>query len=286
VAQAASQNKAEQNCKDEKDYWKPRFPIDEMPVFKPEQAPDSMPDNSKHETGEASKESVMKKICEVFRTGSGREKSPGILKGGRAMFRKLVNMAMLAMLLVAASSLVKPVYAQSSCEAYIVLTCTVTLSVSITGSTTSFMLGSVAAGTTVYSTNGVTFRNDSQGAICTWALNVDPATLNQWTLANTPGLNQVAIYGVFQSTQNYANYTTVFSTSPQTYNASTGVFSCGSYSSPQAGVLSESRITPAALNGVGNYSSDRSLWIKLLAPLAVTTPSQSIGIVVTAAMAG
>jgi len=290
VAQAVPQNRAEQNCRDEKDYWKPRFPIDEMPVFKPEQAPDSMPDNSRHETGDESKESVMKTMTRVIGEGRDPDKSPGILKGGSAMFRKLLNMVALAALLITASSLVKPVYAQTSCEAYIVLTCTVTLSVSILqNGSTSFLLGNVSAGTTVYSADGVTFRNDSQGAICQWALNIDPASLNGWTLSNAPGLNQVAIYGVFQTAQNTANYDIVkdtFSTTPKTYSSVTGAFACGSYTAAQ-GNGTESLIVPSALNGTGSYTSDRKLCIKMLTPLAVTdqTP-RNIGVVITASMPG
>jgi len=229
----------------------------------------------------------MKKLLDALRERRQRDKNPGIFEGGGAMFRKFLNMVLFSALLLAGSSLAKPVYASSaSCNAYIVLTASVTLSVTMVTSTTgAFVLGNVSAGTTVYSADGVVFRNDSQGAVCCWDLNIDTNTLNGWALSNAPALNQVAIYGVFQQSQNTANYDMVvdsFSANPKTYNAATGVFACGSYAGYGAGA--EGRIVPYAIDPA---HSDRKLTIKILTPLAVTDQLQrSISIVVTAKMAG
>ena len=229
----------------------------------------------------------MKKLLDALRKRGRRDKHPGILKGGVGMFKKLLNMVLFAALLMTASSLAKPAYAGSdTCNAYIVLTCSVTLSVSLVTSTTgAFMLGNVSAGTTVYSSDGVVFRNDSTGAVCCWDLNIDTNTLNGWTLANTPALNQVAIFGVFQQSQNQSNYdmsVDSFSAFPKTYNAVTGVFACGSYAGYGAGA--EGRIIPYLVDPL---HSDRKLCIKMLTPTAVTDQIQrTISITVTAKMAG
>ena len=280
-------SKAKQKEQGGNDYWKPRFPIAELPVIKPEQSPDNPADNPEREDGQ--QEGVMKKMREVIFEKGQRDKYPGILKGGGAMFKKLLNMMILGALVLTASSLVKPVYASGSCSAYIVLTCTTTLSVSLVLPNTWFNLGTVSAGTTVYSSDGVVFRNDSVGAVCMWDLNIEPSSLGGWTLANNPGLNQVAIYGVFATSQASAVYDMVndtFSVTGKTYNGATGVFACGSYTAAQGSGI-ESRIVPSSMNGMGSYTSDRKLCIKMLTPLAVTDQTQRIiSIVVTAQMAG
>ena len=81
--------------------WEPRFPIAEWPGSKTERS---------------QKESVMEEKTKDPRVKTETGKSPKILKGGGAMFRKLLNLVMFAALLITASSLLKPVYAQGFCE--------------------------------------------------------------------------------------------------------------------------------------------------------------------------
>ena len=126
----------------------------------------------------------------------------------------------------------------------------------------------------------------ADGAVCLWDLNIDTNTMNGWTLDSNPGLNQVAIFGVFQKNQNNANFDIVkdtFSTTARDYKADEGdggVYACGSYNAE--GYTLESRILPYSFDP---NRSDRKLWIKILTPLVVTDQlTRNIQIVVTAKM--
>lgn len=204
------------------------------------------------------------------------------------MKQRILRILAVAMMFVAGMSLLKPVYAAESSEMWIVLRCTVTLSVSLQGTPTSFVLGDVSAGTTVYSTSGVTIRNNSQGAISSWDLNIQDASLDSWTLASAPGLNQVAIYGVFQTTAPTAAYNSfhvtrdTFSITARQYTAGLA-YGWGAYNS-QGHLSQEHRILPSTYDAL---RCDRRLWIKMLTPLAVTDENvRTIILVVTAKMAG
>ena len=228
----------------------------------------------------------MKRTIErIFGTGA-RDRSPRLFEVLGRTLAKLTGAVILAALFVAAAGSVKPAFAGNSAAAYIVVRCTVTLSVSLVLPNTSFALGDVSAGQTIYSQSGVDIRNDSQGAVSVWSLNIDTNTLNNWELSDTPGLNQVAIFGVFQKTQNNSNFDVVkdsFSAYPKDYNGDSGVYACGSYvAEGLSGV--ESKIIPYQCS---QTRSDRRLWIKMLTPLAVTDQAtRNIQIVITGRMAG
>ena len=198
--------------------------------------------------------------------------------------KKLFSSFIIAAVLLTGLSLFAPVYAASDGGVYVVLRCTVTLSVSLTGSPTSFILGDVSPGTTVYSAYGVTLRNDSIGAICSWDLNIDNSSLGDWTLDDKPGLNKLAIYGVFQKNQNNSNFDIVqdtFSITPKQYMFN-GAFACGDYAA-EGYNGKESRILPYLPYAA---ESERKLWIKVLTPLAVNSViDKNILIVITAKMA-
>ena len=205
------------------------------------------------------------------------------------MLRKMLFTAVMAVMLMAGVGMVNQAQAAVDTNIFIVLRCTVTLSVSLVDlgpGTTSFLFGEVSAGTTVYSTGGVTVRNDSMGAISSWELNIDNASLGTWSLADRPGINTVAIYGVFQKTYNESNFdivTDTFSTVGKMYSA-TGAYACNSYIAGD-GDGAESRMLPYMLGD--SSKSDRKLWIKMLTPLAVSNAivDRTIKLVVTAKMA-
>ena len=248
--------------------WEPRFPVMEWPYSRRENDQDSPAEKREEEYENEKKEGVMKKMIGMLMGSTERETKPGFTKGGSAMFRKLFGMAVLAAMFVSFASLVTPAYAATSQTAYIVLRCTVTLSVSLVTPNTSFMLGDVSAGTTVYSTDGIVLRNDSLGAICNWSLYIDTNTsLNGWTLSNCPGLNQVAISGVFQKLNVPANFDVVrdtFDATPRYYMdvADGGAFACGDYTNEGFNNV-ESKILP---NMYSTTRSDRKLWIKVQTP--------------------
>ncbi|MBT9168216.1 MAG: hypothetical protein DDT19_01561 [Syntrophomonadaceae bacterium] len=181
----------------------------------------------------------------------------------------------------------KPVYASGSVTAFIVLRCTVTISVSLVAGNTWFNFGDISAAATRYSDTPIIFRNDSHGAICMWDLNIEAASLDGWTLANAPGLNQIALFGLFRkTTPTSAHFDVVsdtFSVTAKEYNAIN--FHDAEYD-PHGHGNGAWRIFPRAFADTVGRSPDRRLWLKIQTPTCVTDQNRrTLQLRVTAKMA-
>ena len=202
------------------------------------------------------------------------------------MVRKMMVWLVLAavgMVMNAASAL-----AASSSSGYIILKCTVTLSVSLVDGASWYDFGDISAATTAYSATPIVFRNDSTGAICTWELNVDNASLNGWQLGNVPGLNQFAMSGIFRKTDKPT--AAMFDVNADTFSVASKQYDSANFHDADYdtdGYISQAGyILPRSYAETVGLSADRKLWIKLLTPLAVTDQNQrTIHIVVTAGLA-
>jgi hypothetical protein len=178
------------------------------------------------------------------------------------------------------------VFAATTGTAEITLRCTTTLSVTLVANSTSFFFGDLSAAATSYSTSPITFRNDSVGAICKWDLNVDNASLNSWTLGTQPGLNQVALAGVFKKSGQPAD--SDFNMVADSFSVTAKEYSGSSYFNADYdsdGMNSDAtKILPFGYAGTG---ADRNLWLKIKTPLVVTDQTtRIIRITATAKLAG
>lgn len=205
------------------------------------------------------------------------------------MCRKLVRCLVLLGAVIALGMSAVPAYAAESGTGYVVLRCTVTMSVSLVSGSTSYDFGDISAATTQYSTTPITFLNDSIGAICKWELNMDNASLEGWTLGNTPGLDQAAIFGIFKKTgqpssSDFDMVNDTMSTTAVEYDAARYFDADYNADGHQDQGF---RILPKAYADTVGKTAERKLWLKLLAPLAVTDQNtRIINLVITVAMAG
>lgn len=201
------------------------------------------------------------------------------------MLRKMMLWLVLAGLGIVASA--GSALADNPATGYIVLKCTVTLSVSIVGNST-YYFGDISAATTAYATTPIVFRNDSIGAICTWALNVDNTSLDGWHLDNAPGLDKFALFGHFRKTDQPT--AVMFDVNADTLSVvakqySSTNFQDADYNGDGYGGQASIILPKNYADTIGS-SADRKLWIKLQTPIAVTDQNlRTIRIIVTAAMA-
>ncbi len=200
------------------------------------------------------------------------------------MLRKMMLWLILAAIgLVTQASVAS---AAPSAAGYIVLRCTVTLSVSLIDGTSWYDFGDVSAATTAYSNTPITFVNDSAGAICTWELNIDNASLDGWTLSDAPGLDQFAMSGIFRKTDKptpamYDVNADTLSITSKLYNDTN--FHDADYAGDGNG--SAGVILPRTYADSIGRTAERQLWLKLMTPLAVTDQDlRTIHLVVTARM--
>jgi len=182
----------------------------------------------------------------------------------------------------------KPAYAAGSDTAYIVLRCTVTMSVSLVEPNTWYNFGDISAAATYYSTTPIIFRNDSNGAICRWDLNIDAASLSGWALGNQPGLDQIALFGLFRKTNQPTD--TMFQVTNSSLSVTTKEYNgLNFYDSDydSDGYSNDaSKILPKAYADQVGKSADRKLWLKIMTPTLVTDQTQrTLHLVVTAKMA-
>lgn len=201
-------------------------------------------------------------------------------------FRKflLLSAGVLALAVISAGQ----AQAAQSANAYIVLKCTVTMSVSLVAPTSWYNFGEVLAADTYYSNTPIVVRNDSQGAICRWDLNIDAASLNGWTLASQPGLDQLALSGICRKTNQptpamFQTTNSSFSVTAREYNALN--FYDADYESD--GYQSDSsKVLPKTYADTVGKSADRKIWLKLMTPLLVSDQvERTLQLVVTAKMA-
>ncbi len=203
-------------------------------------------------------------------------------KGG---FMKKSMLLMVAVVLLSLVCSAVPALAAGSDTAEISLRCTVTLSVSLVGGSTSFYFGDLSAASTNYSDTPIVFKNDSTGAICRWDLNVENASLDGWDLGSAPGLDQVAIAGLFKKDNqpvdgDFDVVADSFSVVAKEYNSTS--YYDADYESDGYG-NDAAKILPETYAGTG---SQRKLWLKLQTPLAVTDEnSRRIQLTVTASTA-
>jgi hypothetical protein len=180
--------------------------------------------------------------------------------------------------------------AAGSANAYLVVRCTATISVELfsraaggglPAKTTYYNFGDVAAASTATSVNPIGVRNNSQGAITRWELDVlEPASpyidaTTHWTLGSTPGLNRAALYAKFSSsTLTSADFNivndTVTSTSQgaKTYSAGSFYSQCSQYIVPLFST-DASLVVPTSYDSSAEGKAERQLWLKLLTPTAV-----------------
>ncbi|MBN1824256.1 MAG: hypothetical protein JW803_08060 [Endomicrobiales bacterium] len=197
----------------------------------------------------------------------------------------------------------KPAHADTSVAAYIVLRCTVTLSVALVDGSTYYNFGDVSPAATYYSAAPIRFYNNSQGAICSWDLRVDTNTTG-WQIGAAPSLDQITLYGVFKDTKAVTGEDEPieeadFAAGGSTLSLTNTQYSAAYFSiDPQAdsgydndgsgsGVGDETKILPKSYADTVNKDSSRDLWLKLLTPLAVSSESEkTFYLWVTAKLAG
>jgi hypothetical protein len=164
-------------------------------------------------------------------------------------------------------------FAATSGIAEINLRCTTTISVSLVAGSTYYGFGDLAAATTAYSTTPIIFRNDSNGAICRWNLNVDVTSLNGWTLGTQPGLDKPAIAVVFKKAAQPLDTDFDMSVDSLSVDAKqyTAVnFHNSDYDADGPGGTDGSKILPKGYADSIGASADRKLWLKIKTPLAVS----------------
>ena len=183
------------------------------------------------------------------------------------------------------------VFAADSGTAYITLRCTATVSIELfsraagplVAKTTYYDFGDVAAASTATALNPIGVRNNSQGAITSWQLDVT-AVSGGWSLGATPGLDRAALYAKFSTaTLTAADFDIVNDTVPNT--AVTGEVAkpyslishyyyayCSAYSEPTFSA-DVSLVLPTSYDASAEGKAERQLWLKLLTPTAVQNPN-------------
>jgi hypothetical protein len=205
------------------------------------------------------------------------------------MFKKLLFLLFPAFLM--AAFIVPGVFAADSGTAYITLRCTATISIELfsrtagplVAKTTYYDFGDVAAASTATALNPIGVRNNSQGAITSWQLDVT-AVSGGWSLGATPGLDRAALYAKFSTaTLTAADFDIVNDTVPNT--AVTGEVAkpyslishyyyayCSAYSEPTYS-SDVSHVLPTSYDTSAEGKAERQLWLKLLTPTAVQNPN-------------
>jgi hypothetical protein len=174
-------------------------------------------------------------------------------------------------------------FAAESAVANIYLNCTVTLSVTTVSPDNMYNFGNVAANSVALSTSPIVFRNDSNGAVCKWELNV--ANPSGWTIGNVAGLDTFSLCAVFKKATaiegDYNVASDTLSVTGKDYNATS--YSMGDYTAEGIG-SDEAKILPFAYDAA---KADRKLWLRLATPIAVTTSgNKTIPLTITAKIAG
>jgi len=204
--------------------------------------------------------------------------------------KKLLLIAILALLTLPAISLADKL----SDTAYITLRCTTTVSIGLVedalyNAATYYNFGDVVAGLTYVATKPIGVQNQSNGAICRWELQLDPASLpGDWTTGSSPGLDRIAIFAKFSTktltTDDFdVNYDSVSATGTKLYyyNQTTPSQSvyysfCDYYvaanEAPHPVSYDASRILPSSYTP--STKSIRHLWVKIMTPTAISNPNQ------------
>lgn len=146
----------------------------------------------------------------------------------------------------------KSASAANFASAAVKVTLSGTLSMSIVGSTFT-TLSSVAPGGSVIAVSSITVLNDSVGIVETFSLKSFDST--PWTLANTPGFNQFALQGIFNSVAPVAGD---FNIPADSLTAADKVSAPGTFEGNQSGAA----VPPG---------QSRGLWVRFQAPTSTTS---------------
>ena len=202
--------------------------------------------------------------------------------------KKLLLIAILALLTLPAISLADKL----SDTAYITLRCTTTVSIGLVdeelySAATYYNFGDVVAGSTYVATKPIGVQNQSDGAICRWELQLDPASLpGGWSVGNSPGLDRIAMFAKFSTktltTDDFdVNYDSVSAAGTKLYSYNDYPYPifysfCDRYVDPTVAPhpvsWDASRILPYTYNPP--EKSIRHLWVKIMTPTAISNPNQ------------
>ena len=188
--------------------------------------------------------------------------------------KKLMKLAVVAGMLGMIGA-VSGAYAGTTDVGYVVIRCTATVSVEVVAglrnSVVTYNFGDVSAGDVRTSTAAIGIRNNSQGAICNWFLNVQSITggVTPWTLGQTAGLNRVAVMAKFSTatltTSDFNVTADTMSATVKLYSTTNFYSSCLEYTDPDWTDIV--KVLPMAYNPT---ASARHLWIRLDTPRAIT----------------
>jgi len=212
-------------------------------------------------------------------------KSAGLLSG---LSKKLLFLSFVFAVLMGLSA-GTPVAEAATDSAYITLRCTATVSVELFSgglynAATYYNFGDVSAASTYTATHPIGVRNNSQGAITRWDLDVtgisnDPAG-GEWSLGNTPGLNRAVLYAKFStrtlsSTDFDVANDTVTTTAQGAKRYELNAVSGNKFYDQIAAYVEPtfttdcSRVLPSSYDPSPNGKAERHLWLKILTPTAI-----------------
>jgi len=192
---------------------------------------------------------------------------------------------------------------------YVIVKCTVTLSVDVEDNATAYFstgnepdryVISAGSGFDYVSISSITVKNDSHGAICQWALQVSTIEYseswsppawngdNRWTLGDSAGVQQAVLCAVFATSR---PVTDDFSVPGDTLSVTTDkIWTHTTKLDPEDTVKRYSSTNPNGYNGtnkVVNPDDRRALWFRFIPPTAVIDEwYRRFTIKVTAALLG
>ncbi|MFH1369145.1 MAG: hypothetical protein ABII64_08465 [Elusimicrobiota bacterium] len=245
-----------------------------------------------------------------WKTEDGREQMEGSCVPGNganlnrrwtSMLRRLKqSLLLLVSAFVVATVCATAGYADNPQSAYITIRCTATISIELFNraaggglleKTSYYNFGDVAAASTATAVNPIGVRNNSQGAITQWELDVledggyiDQGAAYQWTLGSAPGINKAAMFVKFSSTtltnddfDMAVDSLTTTTQGAKTYSMTNFYSYCSQYlDSEYAG--GANLVLPTSYDAGAEGKAERRLWIKMLTPTAVNGANQDVSI--------